>query len=59
MLRPSPGLQGKSYPCPPAWPEYAKGMLEMRRLDRLTPAHIAILIALGALLIWLFSRYQG
>jgi hypothetical protein len=34
-------------------------MLEMRRLDRLTPAHIAILIALGALLIWLFSRYQG
>ncbi len=31
----------------------------MRRLDRLTPTHIAILIALGLLLMWLFSRYQG
>lgn len=29
----------------------------MRRLDRLTPTHIAILVAAAALLMWLFSRY--
>jgi hypothetical protein len=31
----------------------------MRRFDRLTPAHIVILVILGVFLMWLFSRYQG
>jgi hypothetical protein len=31
----------------------------MRRPDRLTPAHIAYLVVLGAILIWIFSQYRG
>jgi hypothetical protein len=31
----------------------------MRRFDRLTPIHIAVLVIFGVFVMWLFSRYQG